>query len=247
LNESKVKSARRVLQVLEYFDEIRSDASVMEIARAMNMPQSSTTELLVCLSEMGYLSHDPYRRKYMPTHRVALLGSWIQGPYLREGRVVQMMEELGEKTHETIILGEHSGIIVRYIYVVPSRKELRLHVGPGTIRPLARSGLGKLFLSTFPPDKVKVLLRRINADRDRGDEVIEYAKLERELDEIRGKGYHLFTNGVNPGAGTIGMLLPQNDGFPPLGLAIGGLAEAIARNAPEFVDLMRSRINRYLG
>lgn len=247
MNESKVKSARRVIQVLEYFDETRSDASVMDVARALDMPQSSTTELLKCLSDLGYLAYEPRHRRYMPTHRVALLGSWIQAPYLGEGRVVQMMEELGEKTRETIILGEPSGIVVRYIYVVPSRQAMRLHVGPGTIRPIARSGLGKLFLSTYPPDKVKDILKRVNADREADQPIISYAELESELQDIRDKGYHLFTNGVNVGAGLIGMLLPQSDGYPPLGIGIGGLAESIVKNGPDFIDAMRQGINRYFG
>lgn len=247
MSESKVKSARRVIQVLEFFDEMRSDASVMDVARALDMPQSSTTELLKCLSDLGYLAYDPRGRRYMPTHRVALLGSWIQAPYLGEGRVVQMMEELGEKTLETIILAEPSGIVVRYIFVVPSRQAMRLHVGPGTIRPIARSGLGKLFLTTYPTEKVKDIVKRVNADRDPGAPIIGYAELENELQDIRDKGYHLFTNGVNPGAGLIGMLLPQSDGYPPLGIGIGGLAESIVKNAPEFIDAMRQGINRYFG
>ena len=247
MNDSKVKSARRVIQVLEYFDEMRSDASVMDVARALDMPQSSTTELLKCLSDLGYLAYDPRVRRYMPTHRVALLGSWIQAPYLGEGRVVQMMEELGEKTRETIILGEPSGQVVRYIYVVPSRQAMRLHVGPGTMRPIARSGLGKLFLTTYPPERVKDLLKRINADREPGERVISYAELESELEDIRTKGYHLFTDGVNVGAGLVGMLLPQTGGYPPLGIGIGGLAENIVRNAPEFIEAMRQSINRYFG
>lgn len=247
MSESKVKSARRVIQVLEFFDEMRSDASVMDVARALEMPQSSTTELLKCLSDLGYLAYDPRSRRYMPTHRVALLGSWIHAPYLGEGRVIQMMEELGEKTRETIILGEPSGPVVRYIYVVPSRQAMRLHVGPGTIRPIARSGLGKLFLTTYAPDRVKDLLKRINADRNPGEPVISYAELESELQDIRTNGYHLFTNGVNPGAGLIGMLLPQSDGHPPLGIGIGGLAENIVKHAPDFIEAMRQGINRYFG
>jgi len=247
VSDSKVKSARRVIQVLEFFDETRADASVMDVARALDMPQSSTTELLKCLSDLGYLSYDPRHRRYMPTHRVALLGSWIQAPYLGEGRLVQMMEELGEQTRETIILGEPSGIVVRYIYVVPSRQAMRLHVGPGTIRPIARSGLGKLFLTTYPSDRVKDLLKRINADRAPDEPIISHAELESELQDIRTKGYHLFTNGVNPGAGLIGMLLPQSDGYPPLGIGIGGLAETIVKHGPEFIAAMRQGINRYFG
>lgn len=244
--ENKVKSAQRVLQVLEYFDEIQRDASVMDISRALSMPQSSTTELLRTLVDMGYLSYKVEGRRYMPTHRVALLGSWIQTQLLSGGRLVRMMEELGETTHETVILGEYSGLSVRYIYVVQSRMAMRLHVGPGTVRPLARSGIGQLFLSSFPEDLVKTLLKRINSERADDEPVIEYAKLEPDLRDIREKGYHLFTKGVNPGAGIVAMMLPETDDTLPLAIGIGGLAENIVRNGPALVNAMRSAIRRHL-
>ncbi|KPQ04318.1 MAG: transcriptional regulator, IclR family [Rhodobacteraceae bacterium HLUCCA12] len=244
--ENKVKSAQRVLQVLEYFDEIQRDASVMDISRALSMPQSSTTELLKTLVDLGYLSYKVEGRRYMPTHRVALLGSWIQSQLLSGGRLIRMMEELGENTHETVILGEYSGLSVRYIYVVQSRMAMRLHVGPGTVRPLARSGIGQLFLSSFPEDLVKTLLKRINSERGEDEPIIEYAKLEPDLRDIRKKGYHLFTNGVNPGAGILAMMLPETEDSLPLAIGIGGLAENIVRNGPTLVNTMRSAIRRHL-
>lgn len=244
--DNRVKSAQRVLQVLEYFDEIRRDASVMDIARALSMPQSSTTELLRTLVDMGYLSYKVEGRRYMPTHRVALLGSWIQSQLFSGGRLVRMMEELGETTHETVILGEYSGLSVRYIYVVQSRMTMRLHVGPGTVRPLALSGMGQLFLSSFPEDLVKTLLKRINSERANGEPIIDYPKLEGELRDIRKKGYHLLTKGVNPGAGIVAMMLPQTEDSLPLAIGIGGLAENIARNGPTLVQAIRSAIQRHL-
>lgn len=245
-SDEKVKSARRVIQLLEFFDEIRSDASVMDVARGLGIPQSSTTELLRCLSDIGYLAQDPATRRYMPTHRVALLGAWIPAPYLAEGRMVQMMEELGEETRETIILGEYSGTVVRYIYVVPSRQAMRLHVGPGTVRPIARSGLGKLFLSKFPEQQVRDILKRVEADRQPDDPVIKYSELKPELETIRRKGYHLMTNGVNPGAGLVGVMLPDSPGHAVLALGIGGLEANIANNVDKLVKAMRKGIEQYL-
>ncbi len=242
----RVKSAARALEVLEYFDEIRSDASVMDVARALQFPQSSTTELLKSLANMGYLSYLPERRRYIPTHRVTLLGTWIPSPHLADGRVIKMMEELGEATSETIILAEQFSVYVRYIYVVPSRKAIRLHVGPGTIRPLARSGIGRLFLSTLVPDRAQFLLRRINASLGPDENVISYATLKPQLERIREQGFELLTQGVTPGGGIVSMMLPQHDGAPPLALGVGGLADGIRQNATELVHLMQEGIERHL-
>ena len=57
-----VKSAARVFEVLEYFDRIRRAATVMEIARTLDYPQSSTSVLLRSMVELGYLEQDPARR-----------------------------------------------------------------------------------------------------------------------------------------------------------------------------------------
>jgi hypothetical protein len=50
----RIKSAERVLQVLEYFStRQQSEATVMDIAKAHGLPQSSTSELLKCLTALA--------------------------------------------------------------------------------------------------------------------------------------------------------------------------------------------------
>src|SRR5438093_10206017 len=72
---NKAKTARRVIEVLEYFDEQNPHATVMDIVRRYKRPQSSTSELLASLVEMGILYKDAASRSYTPTPRAALLGS----------------------------------------------------------------------------------------------------------------------------------------------------------------------------
>ena len=246
MTNTDVKSAKRVIEVLEYFDTIRSDASVMELTRALSYPQSSTSKLLKCLTDMGYLSYDSSKRRYAPTYRIALLGSWVQAPSMTNERVYRIMEKLSDETHETIILGEQPGTIVRYIFVVPSRKDIRLHVGPGTVRPLLRSGLGRLFLATYPPDKVRTLLKRINADAKSGDPIVRLGDLEPELGLIRQRGYCVSTHSPT-GAGTVSALLPHEPGNPRLAIAIGGLATVMADHASEFGALIQETIRQHLS
>lgn len=242
-----VKSARRVLEVFEYFDRVRRSASLMEISRDLEYPQSSTTELLKSLEHLGYLGYDPHTRQYMLTHRVSLLGSWMQNHHMPHDTILAMMEDLGEQCHETIILAEQAGTVVRYIYVVPSRKAMRLHVGPGTVRPVARSGVGLMFLANETPERVRQLLKRINAERAASEPIIGQAEFTDTLAAIRADGFHVFTKGVNEGAGTVSMMLPHTEGFPPLALAIGGLADSIAKNRESLITMMRTATARYLA
>ena len=54
-SSNKAKIARRVIEVLEYFDDNHREATVMDIVRRYNRPQSSTSELLSSLVDLGLL------------------------------------------------------------------------------------------------------------------------------------------------------------------------------------------------
>jgi len=241
-----VKSAIRVLEVLELFDRLQRDASVGEIARELGYPISSTSMLLANLLERGYLRHGPDQRTYFPTPRVTLLGAWVE-PLLTPGaELMRMMAELGDATGETIILAAPTRDQAQYLHVVPATTTMRMHVGPGTMRPLLASGLGRVLLSTMPEDKVRHLVMRHNdgplADAGR----VSLAALQRELSAIRARGYAVVLRGVTPGAGLIGMLLPMELSGLPLAVGIGGWAREMRARQQEYVSLLRDAIDRHL-
>ena len=77
---NKARIARRVIEVLEFFDDRHGEATVMDIVRRYDRPQSSTSELLSSLVELGILYKDPQNRSYRPTPRAAMLGApWDTG------------------------------------------------------------------------------------------------------------------------------------------------------------------------
>src|SRR5690606_26324331 len=156
-----VKSAVRVMQVLEYFDSVRRAATVTEVARALTYPVSSTSMRLNSLLDMGYLEQNA-QRAYLPTSRVTLLGFWIAPNLDQDSQILRMMDELGTATGQTIVLGVASRALVKYIHVVPATRTLRMHVSPGATRPLAISGTGRLFLSTRSEMDVRQAVFRHN-------------------------------------------------------------------------------------
>ncbi len=90
----KALAARRVIEVLEYFDEHNRHATVMDIARRYNRPQSSTSELLTSLVGLGLLYKDPASRIYTLTPRAAILGSLSQPQLIRDGRLSMLIDNL---------------------------------------------------------------------------------------------------------------------------------------------------------
>lgn len=246
--QSGVKSAVRVMQVLEFFDQVQRDARVSEVVEHLGYPQSSTSALLKSLVQIGYLDYLPNTRSYIPSPRLALLGSWIGGSPVRDGSIGRMMDELNAETGETIILASINGIYAKYIHVIQATSPLRLHVPLGTQRPLVWSAMGSALLSDVSDDAIRLLVRRTNAEATPGQKPVDVRKTLENVNQIRKTGY-LFTRGmVVPGAGMISMRLPIGSmgSGRPLAVGIGGLLDSLEHNERRIVRLMRNAIDRYI-
>ena len=243
---TNVKSAVRVLKVLEYFDGVRRPAGVTEVARSLKFPASSTTGLLQSLVDLGYLVQDA-QRMYRPTPRVTLLGSWIDPQLAPNGPVISMMNELGAATGETIILGIPSGITVRYIHVVPATKPMRLHVGPGDVRPIMLSGIGRLFLSQMSDEEVRKVIFRHNSLQQDDLSRLSYPAVRRDIEGIRAAGYSVSLDRISKGAGLVCLPLPPRPEVGPMVVAVAGLSSTIRSNSETIASRIADTIHRHLG
>ncbi len=118
-----IKSAHRVLEIFEYFDRDHRSTTVMDLSRSLSYPQSSASELLRCLTRLGYLHYDRYQRTYSPTARVALLGAWVEPSLFRGGAVVTLMDRVAEVVGETVVLSTATGYVVQHLHVIAGSRE----------------------------------------------------------------------------------------------------------------------------
>ena len=249
LDGEGVKSAVRVLRILEFFDQIQRDARVSEIVERLSFPQSSTSALLRSLVRAGYLDYSPATRTYAPTARVVLLGAWVGGSPMRDGSLLRMMEELSAETGETVLLSSPNGVFAQYIYVIQATNSMRLHVLLGSQRPLVWSASGTALLSDASEETVRLLVRRTNAEAPPGQKPIDVRQTLANLDLYRKQGYFFSRGMVVQGAGVLAMRLPETSGNPgrPLAIGIGGLSETIEKSEKRIVSLMRDAIGRYVS
>ena len=244
-SNQSVKSARRALQILQYFNPERPEATVMEIARTLDFPQSSTTELLKALAQLGFLHYDRYTRIYRPTVQVALLGAWVQ-PYLfRQGHLLPMMDEINAQTGQMVALATQVALSVQYIHVIQATTTLRMHIPQGAVRPMLRSAHGRLLLSRESDDQILKLAHRINAEAKPAEQT-DVDQLLSEIQTIRQQGYAVSVDAVTPGGGMVAVLLPEMEKSQRLSLGIGGLTSVIQDNADEFVAILRQAIRDHL-
>jgi DNA-binding IclR family transcriptional regulator len=242
---SVIKTARRIFEVLEYFDEVQQPVSLKDMSIHFGYPVSSASALLKSMVVMGYLDYDSYSRTYMPTMRIATLGNWVQGALFGEGRILALMKHMSEITKETISIGTQSDLFAQYIHIVPSQYAIRYHLKPGTVRPLARSGLGWLLLSARTDETIDRLLRRINIE-ETPESRIALPDLMARVREVRKQGYVFSRHTVTAGAGVIGMLLPIRRHGRILAIGVGGPVDRLEEKKDQILAELRTGIAQFV-
>ncbi len=238
VTSSTVKSARRVVEIFEYFDDRQAPASVMEIAEELGYPQSSTSALLKSLASYGYLNYDPFKRTYILSNRTAFIGSWVSDQFFSDGKVMAMMRALSEKTANTIVLASRNGMQVQYIHVLQATTPVHFHIVVGTARPLVLSGAGYALLARLRDEEVRKILTRANAEAGPGQPIVRSADLFQNLAVVRQQGYALTHDLYTQGGGIIAAPLPGDDADNALVLGIAGFSDVIRSREQEFAGYL---------
>jgi DNA-binding IclR family transcriptional regulator len=240
-----VKSAVRVLEILEYFDDVKQQARVTDITERFGYPQSSASYLLKSLTQMGYLEFNPSSRTYMPTTRVALLGSWIWED-ASDGTVIRLMKSIVTATGQTVVLAARNGIYAQYIHVIETENGFPMHVPTGTCRLLVWSAAGFALLSNESEQTIRLLVQRTNSEVRNLQHKIKLRQVLANIGILRSQGYFLSDGLVTPRGAHISMRLPvEATHGRSLVIGISGRSDVIRCNEARIVETMRSLIDRY--
>jgi len=236
---SPVKSAQRVLELLEFFADERRPTSVGVIAQTLGWPQSSTSVLLKGLADTGFFDHDSRTGLYVPNVRLALATAWLQEHLYSEQNLLHLMERVLEGTGHTVMIGTRRGVHVRYLHVLQATREGRFVAKTGSLRPLFRSAAGKVLLTTLPEREVAMLLRKANAlEADPGHR-LDFATVRADIDAVRQRGYSMSLGASIPGAAALAVLIPVARGREPMSLSVGGPEHEIKPEHERLASVLR--------
>jgi IclR family transcriptional regulator, KDG regulon repressor len=192
-----VKSAERTLAVFEIFSQEQRGLRVGEVSRNLGIPQPSASMLLKNLARLGYLHHDPQRRTFSPTIRLALLGSWLNRHFTPVGGFDERLAELQAELGEPVYVGMQNGASVQYVLVQDRDSTAGLAVRSGQMQPLTSCASGQVLLSSKSDSEIRGWVRRANVEASSEHHWVQEGEFLHVIQKVRRNGF-AETAGLNP-------------------------------------------------
>lgn len=161
--------------------------SLTELSELIDMPKSSTHRYLVTLQELGLAVRKGKDRFYLGTKVIELAGSFLVKSDLRN-ESQDILNELADKTGETIHLAVPSGIEMVYIAKVESKHALVMSSHIGARIPMYCSALGKAILAFSNEELLITILNQPMIQRT-PNTITTMEALKSELSLTQSRGY----------------------------------------------------------
>jgi DNA-binding IclR family transcriptional regulator len=211
-----VKSAGRVLDLLELLAAEPEGLSVTEISGRLSIPRSSAHMLVQTLSERRYVRCDSAGTKRF-TLGVPLVQLGLSIADRLELRTVarDVLERLVETWHETALLAAADGDDIVYIdKVVSDRFGFRTDPRVNARRPLHSHSLGKALLAAAGEDLLASLLAAKRLERVTEFTIVDPVALREELRQTRERGYAIDEQEAVLGVCCVGAPVRDHAGRP---------------------------------
>jgi DNA-binding IclR family transcriptional regulator len=242
-----VHSAIRILEVLGK----EQGLGVTGISQRLELPKSSVHDILSTLHHDGLVEKDGDRNHYSLGLKLFELGNMaranlelrrIATPFLRS-----LNDDLGETVHLTIL----DGWEVLYIECFESVKQLRTYSVIGVRAPLHCTAVGKAILAYFSDKQVNQMVKAMGLPHFTDNTITDRATLDRELVEIRKRGYAVDDAEHEEGVRCIGAPIHNHESQVMASISVSGPSQRMAPARDEEIGtLLISRtdeISRRLG
>lgn len=154
-----VPAAARAMALFEIFARERRELTKSEVARLLDLPESSSSDLLNTLHEIGYVSRTATTRRYYPTGRLLAMATAISG---NDGLTAFGTEATGlmaQRTGETSVCAVLSDGRIKVIAVSEGKHRLRYILNVGDTFTVHATAIGKALLGGLDDEAAARVLR----------------------------------------------------------------------------------------
>ena len=254
LNDSRQpESVAAVLKVFAILQSLadRSETGVSELSMRLAMPKATVYRFLQTMRSLGYVRQEPDSERYGLTMKMYELGTKaLQYPDLIE-LAKPHMQELSDKTGETIHLGMLIESEIIYVHKVDSRHVLGMYSKIGRRAPIHCTAIGKVLLAWESDQFRDNVIAGATFQKFREKTITNRADFIAELERTKAQGFGEDREEFDDHIRCVGMPI-----FDRHNQAVAGLSISFptfrydAARAPEIVAMVREAsrsISKQLG
>ncbi len=184
------KFIEKVTQILDLFSLERPEWGVAEVAMALDLPKSTTSELLSSLADQGLLSHTVVKGRYRLGWRLFELSQTLLDTTEFRIEARRVMEELVGRWRETMHLAVLDGVQAVYVEKVQPTPAVQIRATRAGVRlPAHSSAVGKVLLAYSEWEYVAERLDDQGLAALTPNTITELDALADELERVRERGY----------------------------------------------------------
>ena len=244
-SEAGVKSATRVLDLLEYLARWDEACTHAEIADALDIPKSSLTQLLRTLVGRGYLSYNAESKRYALGPAVSTLAKRVGTSRDLLDVALPALERITAITQETSALNVLRGDKSEVIASQTSPQRLFYQMTVGDTAPLYATSGGKAILANLPTELLEDYLARVHLQPITQNTITDVDVLRQDLAQARASGIATVNEEFTPGIAGMAMPILGDSGFA---LASINIAVPVARLSKTLRELcMHTLTDAVLG
>lgn len=231
-----VTAAARALTIFEIFAHERRELSNAEVAKLLQIAESSASDLLHTLVETGYLMRTERSRRFYPSPRLHALGLSISENDPIARMCNDALDLLSERTGETAISGILGSHHVEITGLRQSRHRLRYVFEVGSRFGLHVSALGKALLAELEDEDALKLLTKKPLKQLTAQTITNPELLLQDIHRVRKSGY---ARSDNEGVEDVGALaIAGRIGDRLIAFSISGPLNRFKRNEKEYRQVL---------
>jgi len=185
----QVKSADRVLDIIESLAASPNGLGFTELATALHIPKSSLHALLAVLTDRRFVEYDAVRRRYTLGLRTWEVGQVYIGHRDLLGIAMPAMQGVVDAVNETVQLAILDGVENVYLAKVDCTHPVRLQSEVGKRLYAHGTGLGKALLAGLPDAELEHRFATTTLPRLNARSINDLSHLLRVLETVRALGF----------------------------------------------------------
>lgn len=238
-----VEAVAKAFAVLESFQG-SEEVTLGEVSRRVGLNKSRTFRLLFTMAERGYIERSEDGSRYRLGMKCFERAFNVHRGLKEIARTAML--ELNEKFNEAVNLAVLQDGLVVYIDIVEASRPFHTLATVGCRMPSYCTSLGKAMIAFLAPQRAEAVTGKFPSELSPQ----QLRSLQRELDQIRRRGYAVDDEDNEPGVGCIGAPIFDAAGVPVAAISISGSAYRILTHSKVISEAVVSRcesVSRGLG